>query len=107
MPPSLSHPPVQGDFDLSLPRDGLVAAALMLGLLLSAPVAAMLSKRVNSLRLMGGGLACWGAGAAATGLAPDFAALLLARLLVGVGSGPFIAVAAALVGGLVLGNLRL
>jgi MFS family permease len=76
----------------------VVAAALMVGLMLSAPAAAMLSKRVNSLRLIGAGLACWIAGTAASGLAPTFPLLLAARLLVGTGSGPFIAVAAPLIG---------
>jgi DHA1 family inner membrane transport protein len=71
----------------------------MVGLMLSAPTAAILSKRFNSLRLMGTGLACWVAGTAASGLAPTFPLLLLARMLVGVGSGPFIAVGAPLIGG--------
>ena len=47
---------LQGDFDLSLAADGMIAAALFVGLMLSAPAAAQLSKRVPALRLVGAGL---------------------------------------------------
>jgi hypothetical protein len=49
---------VQGDFDLSLPADGLLAAALMTGLMLSAPTAAQLSRHYPSLKLISAGLRC-------------------------------------------------
>lgn len=66
--------------------------------MLSAPAAALLAKRVNATRLVGWGQLCWMVGTLGSGLAPTFPALLLARLLVGAGSGPFIAVAAPLIG---------
>ncbi|KAL4856758.1 putative sphingolipid transporter spinster 2 [Chlorella vulgaris] len=66
---------IQGDFDLSLPADGLLAAALMTGLMLSAPTAAQLSRHYPSLKLISAGL----------------------RLLVGAACGPFIALAAPLI----------
>lgn len=47
---------MQGDFDLSLPADGLLAAALMTGLMLSAPTAAQLSRHYPSLKLISAGL---------------------------------------------------
>lgn len=47
---------VQGEFDLSLSADGLLAAALMTGLMLSAPASSQLSRHFPALRLMGFGL---------------------------------------------------
>ena len=47
---------LQGDFDLSLAADGMIAAALFVGLMLSAPAAAQLSKQFPALRLVGAGL---------------------------------------------------
>ncbi len=47
---------VQGEFDLSLSADGLLAAALMTGLMLSAPTCSQLSRHFPALRLMGLGL---------------------------------------------------
>lgn len=48
--------PVQGEFDLSLSTDGLLAAMLMTGLMLSAPACSQLSRHFSALRLMGAGL---------------------------------------------------
>lgn len=48
----------QGEFDLSLAADGLLAAAVMVGLMVSAPACAQLSRRLPALRLIGAGLRC-------------------------------------------------
>ncbi|KAL4447478.1 hypothetical protein ABPG75_004697 [Micractinium tetrahymenae] len=88
---------IQGEFDLSLSADGLLAAALMTGLMLSAPACSQLSRHFPALRLMGLGLSLWVLGAAGCALAPAFAALLACRLLVGAAVGPFIALAAPLI----------
>ncbi|KAL4434613.1 hypothetical protein ABPG77_002736 [Micractinium sp. CCAP 211/92] len=88
---------IQGEFDLSLSADGLLAAALMTGLMLSAPTCSQLSRHFPALRLMGLGLSLWVLGAAGCALAPSFAALLACRLLVGAAMGPFIALAAPLI----------
>lgn len=53
---SAGDPAVQGEFDLSLSADGLLAAMLMLGLMLSAPTCSQLSRHVPVMRLLSGGL---------------------------------------------------
>ncbi|KAL6772052.1 hypothetical protein ACKKBG_A28775 [Auxenochlorella protothecoides x Auxenochlorella symbiontica] len=88
---------IQGDFDLSIVKDGFLATALVAGITLSAPVSAQWAKSHNHLRLIGMGMVLWAAGAAACSLAPNYACLLAARVLMGVGTGPFIAVSAPLV----------
>jgi MFS family permease len=66
--------------------------------MLSAPVAAQLSRRRSCpIRLVGVGLALWSAGTAACALAPSFAMLLASRAIVGLGCGPFIALAAPVI----------
>ena len=47
---------LQGEFDLSLSADGLLAAMLMTGLMISAPASSQLSRHIPALRLMGAGL---------------------------------------------------
>eukprot|EP00887_Chlorella_sp_A99_P003212 scaffold9.g3212.t1 len=76
---------------------GTLAAALMIGIMTSCPCAAALSKRRRPLRLLGGGLALFCGGAAACAAAPGFGALLAARVVLGLGCGPFISLASPLV----------
>jgi hypothetical protein len=47
---------LQGEFDLSLAADGLLAAALTVGLMVSAPTFSQLSRHFPALRLIGAGL---------------------------------------------------
>lgn len=48
----------QAEFDIDLARDGLLVAAMVGGLMLSAPAAAQLSRHCPALRLVGAGLRC-------------------------------------------------
>jgi predicted MFS family arabinose efflux permease len=70
---------------------------LQIGIMLSAPLAAQLSKRYNALRLIGGGLVVAGVAAAGAAVAPTFGLLLLSRGLMGVACGPFITLASPLI----------
>lgn len=98
IPPFLSpFPWVQGEFDLDFFQDGFIATAMMVGIMISAPLSAQLSKRLNAIRLVGGGLGLWSLGAGCCALAPGYTALLAARGIVGLGCGPFISLAAPIV----------
>lgn len=66
--------------------------------MLSAPASAHLAKTRNHLKLVGLGLAIWALGALACSAAPSYHLLLAARVVMGVGTGPFIAVSAPLIG---------
>lgn len=79
-------------------EDGLLATSVVLGIMFSAPVSAQLAKSCNHLRMIGVGLVLWASGATGSSLAPCFRLLLAARVCMGLGTGPFIAVSAPLVG---------
>lgn len=66
--------------------------------MLSAPASAHLAKTRNHLKLVGLGLAIWALGALACSAAPSYHLLLAARVIMGIGTGPFIAVSAPLIG---------
>ena len=88
---------MQGEFNLTLVEDGILPASMVFGLMLAAPAAAQLRRAAPPLRLMGCGFLLWAAAAATCAAAPSYGVLLAARLAIGVGVGPFIALASPLV----------
>ncbi|KAI7730409.1 hypothetical protein M8C21_025354 [Ambrosia artemisiifolia] len=85
---------IQGDFDLSNFKDGVISSAFMVGLLLASPVFASLAKTFNPFRLIGLGLSVWTFAAAASAFSVDFWSITACRMLVGVGEASFISLAA-------------
>lgn len=70
-------------FDLSLFEDGLVAALYFVGVMLGAPIFAVLSKRHTALRLLGWGTALFGGAALLCGFSYFFAMVLVFRYACG------------------------
>ncbi|XP_071736932.1 probable sphingolipid transporter spinster homolog 2 [Rutidosis leptorrhynchoides] len=85
---------IQGDFDLTNFRDGVISSAFMVGLLIASPIFASLAKSVNPFRLIGVGLSVWTLAAAGCGFSVDFWSITFCRMLVGVGEASFISLAA-------------
>ena len=86
---------VQKAFGLNLVQDGLLPAAFMVGLLVSSPIFAALSKResIASMKLIGYGLSVWSMSMLLCGLSFGFWSLILCRMAVGVGEASFVALA--------------
>mmetsp|Transcript_6270 Transcript_6270/g.13766 ORF Transcript_6270/g.13766 Transcript_6270/m.13766 type:complete len:518 (+) Transcript_6270:206-1759(+) len=85
---------IQGEFKLTYFQDGLLPAAFMVGLLLSAPVFAEACKHVSAFRLLAIGMGIWTVACIGCGIAPNFIFLLFCRALVGVGEASFVSLAA-------------
>ncbi|KAJ9561228.1 hypothetical protein OSB04_006388 [Centaurea solstitialis] len=85
---------IQGDFDLSNFKDGVISSAFMVGLLVASPIFASLAKSINPFRLIGVGLSVWTFAAAGCGISIDFWSITICRMLVGVGEASFISLAA-------------
>ncbi|KAI3809917.1 hypothetical protein L1987_19520 [Smallanthus sonchifolius] len=85
---------IQGDFDLSNFKDGVISSAFMVGLLVASPIFASLAKSFNPFRLIGVGLSVWTFAAAGCGISVDFWSITACRMLVGVGEASFISLAA-------------
>ncbi|KAL7591210.1 hypothetical protein Lser_V15G34329 [Lactuca serriola] len=85
---------IQGDFNLSNFKDGVISSAFMVGLLVASPIFASLAKSINPFRLIGVGLSVWTFAAAGCGISIDFWSITICRMLVGVGEASFISLAA-------------
>ncbi|XP_023746534.1 probable sphingolipid transporter spinster homolog 2 [Lactuca sativa] len=85
---------IQGDFDLSNFKDGILSSAFMVGLLIASPIFASLAKTVNPFRLIGVGLSVWTLAVVGCGLSVDFWSITICRMLVGVGEASYISLAA-------------
>ncbi|XP_071697032.1 probable sphingolipid transporter spinster homolog 2 [Rutidosis leptorrhynchoides] len=85
---------IQGDFNLSNFKDGVISSAFMVGLLVASPIFASLANSINPFRLIGVGLSVWTFAAAGCGFSVDFWSITICRMLVGVGEASFISLAA-------------
>ncbi|KAJ9522579.1 hypothetical protein QJQ45_019648, partial [Haematococcus lacustris] len=85
---------IQGEFGLTYFQDGLLPAAFMVGLLISAPIFAEVCKQYSAFRLMGIGMAVWSAACMLASAAPNFGLFITCRAFVGVGEASFVALAA-------------
>ena len=81
---------IQAEFGLSNYADGLLASSFLIGLLVASPLFAHASKTHSPLKLIVIGLSTWTVAVAGGALAPNFAVLLLSRMLVGVGEACFV-----------------
>ncbi|KAL7583542.1 hypothetical protein Lser_V15G45948 [Lactuca serriola] len=88
---------IQGSFDLSNFKDGILASAFMVGLLIACPIFASLAKSVNPFRLIGVGLSVWTLAVVGCGFSVDFWSITICRMLVGVGEASYIGLAAPLI----------
>ncbi|KAJ9551998.1 hypothetical protein OSB04_016043 [Centaurea solstitialis] len=85
---------IQGDFDLTNFKDGVISSAFMVGLLVASPIFASLAKSINPFRLIGVGLSVWTLAAAGCGVSVDFWSITICRMFVGVGEASFVSLAA-------------
>lgn len=84
---------IQKDLDPSLFEVGLLPAAFMVGLLVSSPIFATMSKSINPLRLIGYGLSIWAISVFLCGCSLGFWSLVAFRMAVGIGEASFVALA--------------
>jgi len=81
---------------LSDAQGGLLQSAFILSYSLVSPLAGWLGDRLNRFRLAATGVFVWSAATIASGLAPTYAALLLARTVIGVGEASYAVVTPSL-----------
>nr|KAJ0186410.1 hypothetical protein LSAT_V11C900501970 [Lactuca sativa] len=85
---------IQGEFDLSNFKDGILSSAFLVGLLIASPIFASLAQSINPFRLIGVGLSVWTLAVVGCGFSVDFWSITICRMLVGVGEASFIGLAA-------------
>ncbi|BFM08767.1 MFS transporter [Halioxenophilus aromaticivorans] len=94
-------PEFSQDLGLSKPQAGHVISAYALGVVLGAPILAVLGARFTSRRLLTAFMAVFAAGNVLSALADSYITLLLSRFLAGFPHGAFFGVAALLAASLV------
>ncbi|HYB40262.1 MAG TPA: MFS transporter, partial [Candidatus Methylomirabilis sp.] len=82
-------PLILSTFALSDAQGGLLQSAFILTYSLVSPLAGWLGDRWARLRLAAGGVLVWSAATVASGLAPSYGLLLLARAVIGVGEASY------------------
>jgi len=90
-------PPIVREFSLDASRAGLIASATALGMFVGAAVSGRLADRYGRRVMFTTTLVIFSGGAALSALAPSFEALLVARIVAGIGLGGELPVAATLV----------
>jgi len=80
-------------FDLTNFEGGLLGGAYMVGFIVASPIFAHLINCVPPFKIMGIGLVIWTLAAGGSGLATNFATLLIARTITGVGEASFVSIA--------------
>jgi MFS family permease len=90
-------PRLQQDLGLSDPQFGLVVTAFMLGYFLTSPVFGVLGDKHPRRGLIAIGVAAWSIATAASGLANGFAAMIAARVVVGVGEASYATLAPTII----------
>lgn len=81
-------------FELDNAQYFLYPSMFMVGIMVSSPIFAQLTKTIAPFRLIGVGLSVWCIATAGCGLAWDYWSLLFFRMLVGVGEASFCSMAA-------------
>jgi predicted MFS family arabinose efflux permease len=82
-------PLILSSLALSDAQGGLLQSAFILSYSLFSPLAGWLGDRWARLRLAGGGVLVWSVATVASGMAPTYATLLLARTVIGVGEASY------------------
>jgi len=89
-------PLILSSLALSDAQGGLLQSAFILSYSLVSPLAGWLGDRWNRFKLAAAGVFVWSAATIASGLAPTYAALLLARTVIGVGEASYAVVTPSL-----------
>src|ERR1700731_1657086 len=99
-------PNVAGDFGVSIPAAGHVISAYALGVVIGAPLIAVLAARWPRHRLLLALMACFAAGNFASALAPGYASLIAIRFVAGLPHGAYFGGASLVAASLVPFNER-
>ncbi len=86
-------PQIADDLQVSIPDAGRVISAYALGVVVGAPLLAVLTARVSRTRLLLGLMTAFTLGNVASALAPSYGALVAARFLSGVPHGAYFGIA--------------
>jgi DHA1 family inner membrane transport protein len=99
-------PHVAGDFDVSVPAAGHVISAYALGVVIGAPLIAVIAARWARHRLLMALMICFAAGNFACALAPGYATFIAVRFVTGLPHGAYFGVASLVAASLVPANQR-
>src|SRR6201998_2836614 len=99
-------PDVAGDFGVSIPAAGHIISAYALGVVVGAPLIAVIAARWPRYRLLLALMAFFAVGNFASALAPGYASLLAVRFLAGLPHGAYFGVASLVAASLVPANER-
>ncbi|MBS7544684.1 MFS transporter [Ancylobacter oerskovii] len=99
-------PTVAADLDIDLPLAGLIVSVYALGVTFGAPILTALTGRVPRKPLLLGLMALFIAGNAGAALSPDYAGLLVARVISAFAHGVFFSVGATIAADLVAPDRR-
>ena len=99
-------PNVAGNLGISIPRAGHVISAYALGVVIGAPLIAVIAARWPRRRLLLALMACFAAGNFASALAPGYASLIAVRFIAGLPHGAYFGVASLVAASLVAANQR-
>lgn len=99
-------PDIAGDLDVSIPTAGNAITAYALGVVVGAPLFAVLGARVQRRRLLLGLMAAIGAGNLLSAIAPTFPLLVGARFLSGLPHGAYFGMAALVASAIVAPERR-
>ena len=99
-------PQVAQDLDVSVPRAGIVISAYALGVVVGAPLIAVVAARYARHTVLLTLMALFAAGNLASALVPSFGLLVTARFLAGLPHGAYFGVAALVAAGMVAPHQR-
>jgi DHA1 family inner membrane transport protein len=99
-------PDVAGHFGISIPRAGHLVSAYALGVVIGAPLIAVMAARWPRHRLLLALMAWFAVGNLASALAPDYGSLFALRFLAGLPHGAYFGVASLVAASLVPANER-
>src|SRR5438093_9488409 len=89
-------PRIQSDLGLTNRQAGFLATAFLVTYFITSPIFGPLGDRLSRTRLMALGVSAWSVATAATGVARNFAQMLMARSAVGVGEAAYATISPAL-----------
>jgi DHA1 family inner membrane transport protein len=99
-------PQVAGDFSVSVPSAGSVISAYAIGVVVGAPLIAVLAARFSRRDVLLALMALFALGNLASAVADSFGLLILARFLAGLPHGAYFGVAALVAAGMAAPNQR-
>ena len=83
------EPLLSAEFKLTETQAGGLASAFLYAYMVGAPILGRLAEKWSRWWLIGGSIAVWSLASGATGLATSFAALVIARVCVGIGEAGY------------------